>query len=72
MVAEAARVLAPSGWLLSIEPIRPGLDMARWRELLDQAGITVDAAHELYRMPDGRGNEERYTLVIGRKPHGRL
>lgn len=72
IAAEVARVLAPGGWLFSIEPLRPGFDMARWRELLAQAGITIDEAHEFYRMPNGRGDEERYTLVIGHKPRGRL
>jgi SAM-dependent methyltransferase len=72
ILAEAARVLTPGGWLFSIEPIRPGFDMARWRELLDQAGITVEEAHEFYRMPNSRGDEEHYTLVIGQQPHDRL
>jgi SAM-dependent methyltransferase len=72
MVAEVARVLVPGGRLFSVEPLRPGFDMARWRELLAQAGITVDEAHEFYRMPNSRGDEERHTLVIGQKPHGRL
>jgi SAM-dependent methyltransferase len=72
VVAEAARVLAPGGWLFSVEPLRPSFDMARWRELLAQAGIAVDEAHEFYRMPNSRGDEERYTLVIGQKPHGLL
>jgi SAM-dependent methyltransferase len=72
LAAEAARVLAPGGWLFSIEPLRPGFDMARWRELLDLAGITFAGAHEFYRMPNSRGDEERYALVIGQKPHGRL
>jgi SAM-dependent methyltransferase len=70
MVREAARTLAPGGWLFSIEPIRPGFDMARWQELLDQpdAGIVVRASHEFYQMPTGQGEFEQYTLVIGQKP----
>lgn len=72
LVAEAARVLTPGGWLFSIEPIRPGFDMARWRELLDQAGIRAGDTHEFYRMPTGQEGFEQYTLMIGQKPRGRL
>jgi SAM-dependent methyltransferase len=72
ILAEAARVLAPSGWLFSIEPIRPGFDMARWREILDQAGIRAGDTHEFYRMPTGQEGFEQYTLMIGQKPRGRL
>jgi SAM-dependent methyltransferase len=71
LAREAARVLAPGGWLYSIEPIRPGFDMARWHALLEQAGITVGETHEFYRMPTGQEEFEQYALVIGQKPvHG--
>jgi len=67
MVAQVARVLAPGGWLFSIEPLRPGFDMGRWHKLLTQAGITVGETHEFYQMPDSRGNLESHTLVVGQK-----
>jgi len=67
IVHEAARVLAPGGRLFSIEPLRPGFDMARWHALLEQAEITFSEVHEFYRMPTGQGECELHTLVIGRK-----
>ncbi len=69
ILREAARVLAPGGWLFSIEPIMPGFGIELWREMLAQAeaGVTVGEAHEFYRMPDSQGNMEYYTLVSAQK-----
>ena len=61
-------MLTPGGWLFSIEPIRRGFDIARWHDLLTQAGITTGEAHEFYRMPIGQKEFEQHTLVMGQKP----
>jgi SAM-dependent methyltransferase len=68
ILREAVRVLAPGGWLFSIEPLLPGFNLELWRAMLAQAGITAGAAHEFYQMPDGRGGLEHYTLVCAQKP----
>ncbi len=68
ILREAVRVLAPGGWLFSIEPLLPGFNLELWRAMLAQAGITAGDAHEFYRMPDGRGGLEHYTLVCAQKP----
>jgi SAM-dependent methyltransferase len=69
LVGEAARVLMPGGWLFSIEPLRPGFDMVRWRELLDQPeiGLVVQETQEFYAMPDGQGDLEHYTAICAQK-----
>ena len=67
ILREAVRVLAPGGWLFSIEPLLPGFSLELWRAMLAQAGITAGDAHEFYQMPDGRGGLEHYTLVCARE-----
>ncbi len=68
ILREAVRVLAPGGWLFSIEPLLPGFSLELWRTMLAQAGITAGDAHEFYQMPDGRGGLEHHTLVCAQKP----
>jgi SAM-dependent methyltransferase len=68
ILREAVRVLAPGGWLFSIEPLLPGFSLELWRAMLAQAGIKAGDAHEFYQMPDGRGGLEHYTLVCAQKP----
>jgi len=67
LLAEAARVLAPGGWFISIEPVRASFDEAGWRGMLAQAGIAAGEAHEFYRMSNDEGKLEFYTLIAGQK-----
>lgn len=70
ILAETARVLAPGGWLLSIEPIRESFGLGQWRDLLAQpsVAIAVCEVEEFYHMPTASGSSERYTFLLGQKP----
>lgn len=70
ILAETARVLAPGGWLLSVEPIRESFDLGQWRDLLAQPSVEIAVCdiQEFYHMPTATGGGERHTLLIGQKP----
>ena len=70
ILREAVRVLAPGGWLFSIEPIMPGFGIELWREMLAQA----EAGSRLAKRTNFTGCQtvravmEHYTLVCAQKP----
>lgn len=70
IVREVARVVAPGGYLLSIEPLDSIFDDEKWTRLLCGAGFEVDSMQEFFRMPDKHGTVERYTLAIARRRPG--
>jgi SAM-dependent methyltransferase len=69
ILRETARVLAGSGLLFSIEPLVTGFGLREWKDMLAQADFSVDPGDvvEFYRMPNGRDEMERHTLMVGRK-----
>jgi SAM-dependent methyltransferase len=64
IVREAARVVAPGGQMLSIEPLNADFDIKKWTRLLNGAGFNVSGIYEFFEMPDGHGAVERYTLAV--------
>jgi SAM-dependent methyltransferase len=67
IVRETARVVAPGGQLLSVEPLDSGFDAEKWTRLLRGAGFEVDSVHEFFEMPDGRGTAEQHALAVARR-----
>jgi SAM-dependent methyltransferase len=65
MMHEAARVTAPGGCLISIEPLSAEFDRAKWLWLLDAAGFAVRSAEDFYTMPQASGGTEQYALAVG-------
>jgi hypothetical protein len=64
IVREVARVVTPGGQVLSIEPLSADFDLDKWTRLLNDAGFRVGDNHEFFKMPDGHGAMERYTLAV--------
>jgi SAM-dependent methyltransferase len=64
IVREVARVVTPGGQVLSIEPLSADFDLDKWTRLLNDAGFRVGDIHEFFKMPDGHGAMERYTLAV--------
>ncbi|MBM4465377.1 MAG: class I SAM-dependent methyltransferase [Chloroflexi bacterium] len=65
IACQAARVTAPGGMLLSIEPLRAEFDQEKWMSLLTQAGFKVDGVERFFEMPNSRGEVEHQALAIG-------
>jgi SAM-dependent methyltransferase len=65
MMHEAARVTAPGGCLISIEPLSDEFDRAKWLGLLDAAGFVVNRAEDFYSMPQANGETKCYALAVG-------
>lgn len=64
VLSEAARVCAPGGTLISVEPLHDGFTRQEWVELITGAGFMVNALDQFYEMPDWRGEPELRTLAI--------
>jgi SAM-dependent methyltransferase len=67
IVREAARVTAPGGCLVSIEPLSEEFDRSQWLGLLSAAGFSVNCAEDFYTMPQSSGDVEQYALAVGTK-----
>jgi len=64
VLSEAARVCAPGGTLISVEPLHYGFTQQEWVELITGAGFMVNDLGQFYEMPDHRGRLELRTMAI--------
>jgi len=64
VLSEAARVCAPGGTLISIEPLHEGFTQQEWVELTTGAGFVVNDLVQFYEMPVHRGRLELRTMSI--------
>ncbi len=64
ILSEAARVSAPRGTLISVEPLREGFTQQEWLGLLDRAGFVVNDLLQFYEMPDRCGRLELHTMAV--------
>ena len=60
---EVARVTAPGGRLLSIEPLSESFQRETWTGLLETAGFEVNHVVEFFELDDGRARAECYALA---------
>jgi len=65
IACQAARVTAPGGVLLSIEPLRAEFDQEKWTGLLTQAGFKVSAVERFFEMETSHGEIEHHALAVG-------
>jgi len=65
ILGQAARVTAPGGVLLSVEPLWAGFDQEKWARLLTQAGFAVDSVERFFEMETRRGESEHHALAVG-------
>jgi hypothetical protein len=62
---QAARVTAPDGILLSIEPLGERFDQEEWTRLLTNAGFEVNSTESFFETKNSRGETQYYALAIG-------
>jgi SAM-dependent methyltransferase len=65
IACQAARVTAPGGTLLSVEPLRAEFDQEKWTGLLTQAGFKVDGVERFFEAETSRSETEHHALAIG-------
>ncbi len=65
IVRQIARVTAPGGILLSVEPLGAGFDQEKWAGLLTGAGFEVNSVERFFETETSRGETEHYALAIG-------
>ncbi|MBU0491062.1 MAG: class I SAM-dependent methyltransferase [Chloroflexi bacterium] len=65
ILAQAARVLAPGGQLLSIEPLGENFCQTEWTSLLSEAGFHINRVEWFFTSEPASGKTERYTLAVG-------
>jgi SAM-dependent methyltransferase len=67
ILREIARVMAPGGILLSVEPIRASFELQRWITLMEGAGFAVQRIEEFAHMAGPAGQAERPALAVARR-----
>ncbi len=65
IVRQMARVIAPGGILLSVEPLGTEFDQEKWTGLLTKAGFEVNGVERFFEMETSRGETEHHALVVG-------
>ncbi len=65
LLRETARVTAPGGLLLSIEPLDEQFDQAKWTTLITQAGFRVQRIGVFYEYPRAQGGISKHALLVG-------
>ncbi len=69
LLRESARVTAPGGLLLSVEPLDERFSQAKWLSLLADAGFAARRIETFYERAKSRGNVSRHTLLAGARLH---
>jgi len=64
IVRQMARVTAPGGTLLSVEPLRGEFDREKWLGLLTDAGFEVKRVETFFEMPNSHGKIEHHALAV--------
>jgi hypothetical protein len=65
ILGQAARVTAPGGRLLSVEPVGEAFTQEKWVALLTKAGFEVNGVERFFETKNSRSETECYTLVVG-------
>jgi SAM-dependent methyltransferase len=60
---EIARVTAPSGRLLSIEPLSDEFDASKWRALIESAGFKVEKLESFFDLSTSGKKSEQYAFL---------
>ncbi|MBN2502562.1 MAG: methyltransferase domain-containing protein [Anaerolineales bacterium] len=68
LLGEIGRVIAPGGWLYSVEPLSDDFDEEKWRELVTAAGFVVEKMEIFFDMPLPENRHERYGYLTAAKP----
>ncbi len=64
IMGEIARVLAPSGRLLSIEPLSGDFDAQKWRGLVESAGFAVEKLENFFDLSASDKKSEQYAFLV--------
>jgi len=65
IACQAARVTAPGGTLLSVEPLRAEFGQEKWTGLLTKAGFEVNSVEKFFETESSRGEIEHHALAVG-------
>ena len=65
IVRQMARVTAPGGTLLSVEPLGARFDQEKWAGLLTRAGFEVNSVERFFETETSRGETEHHALAVG-------
>ena len=65
IVRQMARVTAPGGTLLSVEPLGASFDQEKWAGLLTRAGFEVNSVERFFETETSRGETEHHALAVG-------
>jgi len=65
VVRQMARVTAPGGVLLSVEPLGARFDQEKWMGLLTRAGFEVNSVERFFETETSRGEIEHHALTAG-------
>jgi SAM-dependent methyltransferase len=60
---EIARVLSPSGRLLSVEPLSDDFDARKWRSLVESAGFVVEKLECFFDLSSSGKENEQYACL---------
>lgn len=67
---EVARVLAPGGRLLSIEPLSGDFDAQKWRGLVESAGFAVENVENFFNLSASGKKSEQYAFLTAARCAG--
>ena len=65
ILCQVARVTAPGGMLLSVEPLGTEFDQEKWTGLLTRADFEVNGVERFFEMEAARGVRSHHALAIG-------
>ncbi len=63
IMGEIARVMAPAGRLLSIEPLSGDFDASKWRDLVESAGFVVEKLENFFDLSSPGKKSEQYAYL---------
>lgn len=64
IVGEIARVIAPEGRLLSIEPLSGNFNAQKWRSLVESAGFEVEKQENFFDLSLSEKKSEQYACLV--------
>ncbi len=65
IVHQMARVTAPGGILISVEPLGERFDQEKWTGLLTKAGFEVNSVERFFETETSRGETEHHAPAVG-------
>jgi SAM-dependent methyltransferase len=64
IISEIARVMAPAGRLLSVEPLSGDFDTQKWRGLVESAGFKVEKIECFFDLSLSDKKSEQYACLV--------